>query len=79
METENLISGARAKLEKKNLNWICANSIANDGSESKSGFESDSNTIHLISSEQQETYSGSKRDIAGEILKTIFDTDQDQS
>ncbi|MDX1592096.1 MAG: bifunctional phosphopantothenoylcysteine decarboxylase/phosphopantothenate--cysteine ligase CoaBC [Balneolaceae bacterium] len=79
METENLISGARAKLDKKNLDWICANSISNDGSESKSGFGSDSNTIHLISSEQQETYSGSKRDIAGEILKAIFDTDQNQS
>jgi phosphopantothenoylcysteine decarboxylase/phosphopantothenate--cysteine ligase len=69
METENLIDGARSKMKKKNLDWICANSIAEDGS----GFGSDTNTIHLIGSESKETYSGSKQDVAREILKSIFD------
>lgn len=71
METENLLEGAKAKLEKKNLDWICANSISDDGS----GFGSDSNTIHLIGRESMQTFSGSKRDIAAEILKLIFEKD----
>lgn len=68
METENLIEGARAKLEKKNLDWICANSISDDGS----GFGSDSNTIHLIGRESMQSFSGSKKEIASEILRMVF-------
>ncbi|PWN06550.1 bifunctional phosphopantothenoylcysteine decarboxylase/phosphopantothenate--cysteine ligase CoaBC [Rhodohalobacter mucosus] len=71
METENLIEGARAKLDKKNLDWICANSISDDGS----GFGSDTNTIHLIGRESMQTFSGSKKDIASEILSMIFESD----
>ena len=69
METENLIERARAKLKKKNLDWICANSISDEGS----GFGSDTNTIHLIGRESMQTFSGSKREIAAEILRKIFE------
>jgi phosphopantothenoylcysteine decarboxylase / phosphopantothenate---cysteine ligase len=68
METENLIENARAKLEKKNLDWICANSLSEKGS----GFASDTNTIHLIGHERQLEFTGSKTEIASQILQEIF-------
>lgn len=69
METENLIENAKLKLEKKNLDWICANSLSGEGS----GFESDSNTIHLLGHGTEKSFSGSKQDVASDILKEIFD------
>lgn len=69
METENLKKNATAKLKKKNLDWICANSLSEDGS----GFESDSNKITLFGKGQEYNFSGRKQDIAGEILKKIFE------
>ncbi len=68
METENLQENARKKLQKKNLNWICANSIAGKDS----GFESDSNTIQLIGKESENVFTGSKQTIALQILREIF-------
>ena len=68
METENLRENARRKLQKKNLNWICANSI----SDNDSGFESDSNTIELIGKESEKVFTGSKQTIALQILREIF-------
>ncbi|PKD44227.1 bifunctional phosphopantothenoylcysteine decarboxylase/phosphopantothenate--cysteine ligase CoaBC [Rhodohalobacter barkolensis] len=68
METENLMENARAKLEKKNLDWICANSLSEKGS----GFASDTNTIHLIGHERQLEFTGSKKEIASQILQEIF-------
>lgn len=68
METENLIDNARRKLKRKNLDFICANSLSEKGS----GFEGDGNTIHLLGSDYRETFSGSKQEIAGQILDAIF-------
>ncbi|MEX2436383.1 MAG: bifunctional phosphopantothenoylcysteine decarboxylase/phosphopantothenate--cysteine ligase CoaBC [Balneolaceae bacterium] len=68
METENLKENARAKLKKKNLDWICGNSLSEEGS----GFESDSNRITLFGKNQEQDFSGSKQRIAGEILREIF-------
>lgn len=70
METENLETNARKKLKKKNLDWICANSLT----EIDSGFESDTNTIHLISKKNKQEFKGPKQEIAQQILRDIFDS-----
>lgn len=44
METENLIENSQAKLQKKNVDMICANSISTD----KTGFGVDTNKVTLI-------------------------------
>lgn len=44
METENLMENSRAKLAKKNVDMICANSLKVDGA----GFGVDTNVITLI-------------------------------
>jgi phosphopantothenoylcysteine decarboxylase / phosphopantothenate---cysteine ligase len=68
METENLVPNAKVKLKRKNLDWICANSLREEGS----GFNSDTNTVQLISSREEVTFSGSKTEIASAILNRIF-------
>jgi phosphopantothenoylcysteine decarboxylase/phosphopantothenate--cysteine ligase len=70
METENLKENSKAKLKKKNLDWICGNSLSEEGS----GFESDSNRITLFGKNQEREFSGSKQEIAGEILRKIFES-----
>jgi len=70
METENLIENARKKLKKKNLNWICANQLNSEGS----GFESDTNTIHLLGEDSQKEFTGQKSEIASKILTEIFES-----
>lgn len=68
METENLLENAQKKLRKKNLDWICANDLNDpDG-----GFDSQMNTLLLISHDQEKEYSGSKTLVASNILKEIF-------
>ena len=44
METENLIENSQAKLQKKNVDMICANSISTE----KTGFGVDTNKVTLI-------------------------------
>ncbi len=68
METDNLIENANSKLKRKNLDWICANSITIKGT----GFATDTNTIHLIGHNRQVKFSGSKAEISSQILKEIF-------
>ena len=70
METENLIENARKKLQKKNLDWICANQLNSEGS----GFESDTNTIHLLGEDSQKEFTGQKSEIASKILTEIFES-----
>lgn len=71
METENLKQNAQKKLQKKNLDWICANDLAGKSS----AFGSDENRILLLSEETEESYSGTKQEIAGKILHRIFSDD----
>lgn len=71
METENLIENASAKLKKKNADWIVANSLT----EKNAGFEADTNAVHLIGKDSEQPFKGSKKDIAIEILNTIFRVD----
>ncbi len=47
METENLIENSRAKLVKKNVDFICANSIASG----KTGFAVDTNQVTIIATD----------------------------
>ena len=68
METENLEENARKKLKKKKLDWICANSL----NDKNSGFETDTNTIHLIGHNHKEEFTGEKKVIARQILRAVF-------
>ena len=48
METENLIENSRAKLDKKNADLICANSITS----AQTGFAVDTNKVTLITKQE---------------------------
>ena len=68
METENLIDNSRAKLTKKNVNLICANSI----SDGNTGFAVDTNKVTLIANNEiKELPLCSKEDTADKILDYI--------
>lgn len=70
METENLIENSRAKLEKKNADLICANSIANDNT----GFAVDTNKVTLITRQDvKELPLCTKEETADLILDSIKD------
>lgn len=68
METEKLIERAKEKRERKKIDWILANSIA----DRDSGFAIDKNTITALGEQHQQTFSGEKEIIAGQILNMIF-------
>jgi len=68
METENLIENATKKLSKKNADWIVANSLSSEGS----GFEVDTNHVHLIGSDSETEFKGTKQEVAGLVLGKIF-------
>lgn len=67
METENLLENAHRKLKKKNADWIIANSLT----EKASGFESDTNTVHLLNTSSDHTFSGTKTEVAEQALNVI--------
>ncbi len=68
METEDLVNNATKKLKKKNADWIAANSL----SEPEAGFESDTNSVHLIGHDNKQSFQGPKKDIAKQLLEYIF-------
>ncbi|MEX0721128.1 MAG: bifunctional phosphopantothenoylcysteine decarboxylase/phosphopantothenate--cysteine ligase CoaBC [Balneolaceae bacterium] len=68
METSNLIENASRKLKEKNADWMIANSL----NDADSGFETDNNSVLLISKNSEKEFKGSKKDIAIEILNRIF-------
>ena len=49
METRDMISNSRAKLEKKNLDMIAANNVKVEGA----GFQGDTNVLTLITQEEE--------------------------
>jgi phosphopantothenoylcysteine decarboxylase/phosphopantothenate--cysteine ligase len=68
METENMIANSRAKLEKKNLDMIAANSLRVEGA----GFRGDTNVLTLITKDdERELELMSKRSAAMELLDAI--------
>ncbi len=69
METENVIENARAKLVKKNLDIIAANSIKTEGA----GFGTDTNILTLITSDKEVSLEKmSKEDCADALLDEIM-------
>ncbi len=69
METENLIDNSRAKLEKKNVDMIAANSLRVEGA----GFGTDTNVITLITKDDTvELPIMSKSEAADKILDKIL-------
>jgi phosphopantothenoylcysteine decarboxylase/phosphopantothenate--cysteine ligase len=68
METQNLVDNAREKLEKKNIDWIVANSISN----SESGFAVDTNQVELLAKNDRKSFEGTKKDVARNVLNYIF-------
>lgn len=69
METENLFENSRAKLEKKKLDMIAANSLKVEGA----GFGVDTNVITLITKDDMNKLPlMSKADVASEILSQIL-------
>ena len=68
METEDLINNSKKKLEKKNADMICANSI----SDNKTGFGVDTNKITLIKKDgNKELPFGTKNELSNLILDEI--------
>lgn len=68
METENLVENSRAKLEKKHVDMIVANSLRQEGA----GFGTDTNIVTLITREGcRELPVMSKDDVAKHIVDTI--------
>jgi phosphopantothenoylcysteine decarboxylase/phosphopantothenate--cysteine ligase len=59
-ETDAILENARAKMDRKGLDLILANDVSAPGS----GFRSDSNTVRMISREDEMTISGSKEEVA---------------
>ncbi|PAU93614.1 bifunctional phosphopantothenoylcysteine decarboxylase/phosphopantothenate--cysteine ligase CoaBC [Aliifodinibius salipaludis] len=68
METENLLENAKDKLERKNADWIVANSLNDDDS----GFASDKNKVHLLSKNDSIQIEGLKSEVARQVLSHIF-------
>ena len=68
METEDLIKNAAKKLNKKNADWVIANSLSTEGA----GFEVDTNQVHLISKDSETKFSGTKQEVAELVLGKIF-------
>ena len=69
METQNMISNSRAKLEKKNLDMIAANNLKVEGA----GFKTDTNVLTLITQNEEVSLEMmSKEDAAGIILDKIL-------
>ena len=68
METENMLENSKAKLEKKNLDMICANNLKVEGA----GFGTDTNVVTLITkNDVRELPIMSKEEVANEILNQV--------
>jgi phosphopantothenoylcysteine decarboxylase/phosphopantothenate--cysteine ligase len=68
-ETENLLENARRKLASKNLDWIVANDVTQEGA----GFDGDTNIVTLLDAQGREIPlpSLTKREVAEQILDAI--------
>jgi phosphopantothenoylcysteine decarboxylase / phosphopantothenate---cysteine ligase len=68
METENLESEIARKLEQKKADWIVGNLLTQDGA----GFETDTNHVVVHGRTSKFSSTGTKTDVAREILIKIF-------
>ena len=70
METQNMISNSRAKLEKKNLDMVAANNVKETGA----GFQGDTNVLTLITQKEETSLPlMSKEDAANKLLDKILE------
>lgn len=70
METQNMLENSRAKLAKKNVDMIVANSLRTAGA----GFGTDTNLVTVITKDgAEELELMSKEQVAHELLNRIFD------
>jgi phosphopantothenoylcysteine decarboxylase/phosphopantothenate--cysteine ligase len=69
-ETENLLAHARAKLQRKGLDYIVANDVSLPGL----GFDADDNQVTLLDREDRQWVIGpaSKREVAERLVDRIF-------
>ena len=68
METENMIENSKAKLEKKNVDMICANNLKVEGA----GFGVDTNVVTIITNDDvKELPLDTKENVAAAILDEI--------
>ncbi|MFA5668578.1 MAG: bifunctional phosphopantothenoylcysteine decarboxylase/phosphopantothenate--cysteine ligase CoaBC [Balneolaceae bacterium] len=68
METQNLVENATRKLHSKNLDWIIANSLADNDA----GFAVDTNHVQLLGKDDSSSFKGTKQDVAEQVLAHIF-------
>lgn len=69
METENVLENSRKKLQSKNCDMICANSLNSEGA----GFGTDTNIVTLITKESEEALElMSKEQVAHRILSKLL-------
>ena len=69
METQNMVENSRAKLEKKNLDMICANNLKMAGA----GFAGDTNVVTVITRDgEKELPLLSKEEVADTLLTEIL-------
>lgn len=69
METENMLENSKAKLEKKNLDMICANNLKVEGA----GFGTDTNVVTVITKDEiKELPLETKELVASDILDMIL-------
>lgn len=70
METQNMISNSRAKLERKNLDIVAANNVKEAGA----GFQGDTNVLTLITQKEETSLPlMSKEDAANKLLDKILE------
>ena len=70
METQNMLENSRAKLAKKNVDMIVANSLRTAGA----GFGTDTNLVTVITKDGAEELELMRKDqVAHELLNRIFD------
>ena len=70
METENMLENSRKKLQSKNCDMICANSLRKEGA----GFGTDTNILTLITADRQtELEKMSKEEAAHRIFDMILE------
>lgn len=70
METENMMENSRSKLEKKNIDMICANNLKQPGA----GFAGDTNVVTLITKDGENSLPLlSKDETADRILDSILE------
>ena len=75
METQDLIDNSQKKLESKNLDIICANSINSSGS----GFKNDTNIITIITKDKvNQLEKMSKLEAAEKIFDEILKLNKDK-